>query len=594
MILQSSYTNHFSKHLRALEMFCAVDSSVALEIFEGNSQHLYDQLIAKMTLLVSAHGLSAATEFVRSVEEADQHTVCKVITDYLEGGDRFNVEGTRELQQEILHFSRIVDLDYLSKSLSGNATPTHKRLSKSIYIPTEIKVLLELLTVVNERLLSNKKDLEDAPLPNIGEITNFELAEVTITKPSSKSCFALAIGHAKRRTRRELAYFFRNLMSYVGPRSALQVILFMLGSKKQLGEYTFDLITTVNDDWVSLSVEGGNCDGSPQDLIPAKKPLAEITWGELAEVGGELKIKTESGTFFLSKRSKVTTSANDLFEMVRTSKSYNFEEPIRSIESGHLHLDRSPSVDQMIGIEIGKLIHDHIIKIQKHPPILTPMYDDDHVLVRTTPREYQKLFEHYHGASTLRMIPESSPIVRSIVVALYNHVIKAKYQAATYLGGKNLYLRTPMSTVVELFEDFNLKCVTGCVLFETALLVYRSSPDEYDALFSGTLDLDPKESVHKQIDLIWSGPGDHNSKAEILENYYETFCTLTNPHAPNLSYCDAVMEICNDNPSTHLNVLEDYYEVQQKKVRELLELFRLPIKLRSFHFNRMTGRFLVV
>ncbi|MGH3925381.1 MAG: hypothetical protein ACRDTT_21410 [Pseudonocardiaceae bacterium] len=42
--------------------------------------------------------------------------------------------------------------------------------------------------------------------------------------------------------------------------------------------------------------------------------------------------------------------------------------------------------------------------------------------------------------------------------------------------------------------------------------------------------------------------------------------------------------------TAHLNVLEDYYEVQQHKVRELLDLLGLPLRLVTVHFNATSGR----
>ena len=37
-------------------------------------------------------------------------------------------------------------------------------------------------------------------------------------------------------------------------------------------------------------------------------------------------------------------------------------------------------------------------------------------------------------------------------------------------------------------------------------------------------------------------------------------------------------------------MLEDYYEVQQHRVRELLCLLGLPLRLVTIHFNAVTGR----
>lgn len=42
--------------------------------------------------------------------------------------------------------------------------------------------------------------------------------------------------------------------------------------------------------------------------------------------------------------------------------------------------------------------------------------------------------------------------------------------------------------------------------------------------------------------------------------------------------------------TAHLNILEDYYEVQQHKVRGFVDVLGLPLRLVTVHFNTTSGR----
>lgn len=61
--------------------------------------------------------------------------------------------GVSELQQEVLHFSRIIDLSFIDEIIHGEREIkySNKRIRSSLSVPEKIKIILELLTVILER-----------------------------------------------------------------------------------------------------------------------------------------------------------------------------------------------------------------------------------------------------------------------------------------------------------------------------------------------------------------------------------------------------------------------------------------------------------
>lgn len=159
------------------------------------------------------------------------------------------------------------------------------------------------------------------------------------------------------------------------------------------------------------------------------------------------------------------------------------------------------------------------------------------------------------------------------------------------LNGGNLVLRVPEENILcELFEDYHGKCDNGCVLFEVALLIYRSDPARFTREFQDHFGI--QEDVHRRIlDALDSGKP-HDEIIGELRAYSETFREATDPRNPCPRFKDLVGAFLSsqDVVYVHLNILEDYYEAQQFKVRRLLRFFGVPIHLWSLHFNRLSGR----
>jgi hypothetical protein len=219
------------------------------------------------------------------------------------------------------------------------------------------------------------------------------------------------------------------------------------------------------------------------------------------------------------------------------------------------------------------------------------MMDDDHVLVRLAPVTYRAFLHRTFGAAPMHLICESSPIIRAIAVELLRRMSTSPLAAHFQRRGGNLFLPLGDGSHCELFEGIDGSTpVTGCVFFEIALLTYRCDPARFDQYFTGRYHL--REGVHDHAAAIFSGTQPHDVKAAELARYYAAFADVTSPSRADSGITALVSEVLQRAApvTAHLNVLEDYYEVQQHRVRELLRLLGLPLRLVTIHFNAVTGR----
>jgi hypothetical protein len=264
---------------------------------------------------------------------------------------------------------------------------------------------------------------------------------------------------------------------------------------------------------------------------------------------------------------------------------------IASVEAGHIHLDRDLDVDQHAGAAIGAAALRLLAGRQQRPPVLTPMMDDDHVLVRLAPAAYRQFLDRELGPQPMHLICESSPVIRAIVVALFARLTRSRHGRRIQPRGGNLFLPLPDGSHCELFESYDGPApVTGCAFFEAALLTYRCDPGRFDRYFTSRYGL--SGGVHEHAAALLSRGQPHDAAAAELSEYYAAFADVTDPRHPDPGITGLVAEVLDRAApvTAHLNVLEDYYEVQQYRVRELLRLLGLPLRLVTVHFNAITGR----
>jgi len=267
-----------------------------------------------------------------------------------------------------------------------------------------------------------------------------------------------------------------------------------------------------------------------------------------------------------------------------------------SMEVGHVHADRELGPIQERGIDIGRMIVSEVAALNEaRPPQsqiqfeIIPMIDDDHVVNRLSYSRYQRILAE-KGVAPAEIVLESSPIMLDIACDLLKMAVRNDGQGyALERRGNNLYLVSdPLR--LELIEDVEGEMRVGCIVYDTALTLYRGAREATQSLFNGRTGqkgnihhhmlakydsiMDPQEraAYRRRLDRLWKRP----------------FATLV--AETDTPYLDAYHRVQRSRLDTEtalivLNVLEDYYEPLELKVKQFARKLGIEIDLDCLLFS---------
>jgi len=601
MILTSTYRDHTTLTRDLLAAFSPLDHSTTATLTGPQLESALERLFRRLAVLVSLHGPGAARSLLSSLASLSLDADAVDMTAaFLEHGTLDATNGPSEIQQELVHFSRIVDIGHLGLS-AGIDEHALRRLRGSTRLPDSLKVLSELIIVTRARLAQRGHLV---PRPRLRSATTVEAdpsADLTTAAPSVSPDYWMAVRCGRRRIRRQIRYELSALLAYLTPAEAALALWAHVWEQHLPDGVQFAL--TQADACAGTTVV--QWDYQPGTSAADGDVIARVV-GQLPAIsrvlpGSFLPIKMGQATYGIHACNDLTAAVtetpvdrklatlappandSDLTPTDLAARAYEllsaYHGPdLASIEAGHIHLDRKLDQDQDTGTAIGATLMQVLTSRQARPPLLTPMMDDDHVLVRLSPVVYRTYLERTFGTAPMFLVCESSPLIRAIVVALFQRLNSSPLAARFQRRGGNLFLPLADGTYIELFEGVDGPApVTGCVLFEAALLIYRCDPARFDRYFIDRYRL--LEGVHDRAAAILSTSQPHDEKAAELTWYYTAFTDITDPSRPDRDFAALVSDVLEDAApvTAHLNVLEDYYEVQQRRVRELLRLLSLPL-----------------
>jgi len=604
VIREGTYRDATDMRTALLSAFSAVDESVAYELDAPAADRELRRLIVRLATLAALHDDNAPSCLLDGLRTPGVHPVDFVSQLLERGAPDKNVPSSqlRELQQELVHFSRITDL---MPQRDGST----KRLARSHRLPLSVKVMAELITVVRSRLVARTGNVPTPSRPVApSQLCKIEDDSSVLVRAIGNTHFVFCCWSDRRRQRLQAAYLFEQLIQYLTPLEAtLAVIAYASESDAwdRLGLFAAECyVGSVR--CVQRTEQNVRQEGLWHWLETRIPQLATFTAtdGPLSQIDlagsrvtldrSSLAVSFPCGTSCstsLLPASPITYPDTHFCDAsIDAYRSIAYPSVVTSMECGHVHLDRDLDRDQRIGTVIGRALMAEIQTFQTEHVALVPMVDDDHVLVRLRPSAYRRHFAEWSGTEAFHLTPESSPIIRAIVVWLFTR-LQQEAGTAIIKRGLNLYLEHRL-VHCELFEDVEGRCDNGCVLFEVGLLTYRSAIGTFHDAFHGrfTLDMSIHAAVLSQFDRT-DAPFD--VVANDVQGMYRRFEELMNPFDPNgdwCALCDRVMAELSAAPRRHINVLEDYYESQQEKVRRLIELLRLPFSLATVFFNSSTGR----
>lgn len=661
MITTTTYRGRVEARRDLLAAFSALDHPTTERMAGAELDAAYQRLVARIMALLFLHDPSAPAAYAAALATEAVEPVA-VTAGFLETGRAEPVE-VSELQQELVHFSRIVDLAMADRKrqsggkgggraagggamavdaelgqIDPDAARAAARLRASMRLPVGLKTLSELVIVARSRLLSRGVPVA-LPYLRAGNPPRRDLDDRSAAWEGED--FALLTVSPRRRTRNEAGFLITSLLEYLTPLEAAAVVW----------AHTFEAAPRAWLDVVITDVSpAGSVTGMAWSFPYPHDPRAEQhggraanaePWGErLARMqvatpdrpvhqqaphGAAIRVKspgvavraaptvlatltdatghTHHVKLHGHRADGETEGAGGAALVTRMAAEAErlltgYQGPaVASIECGHIHLDRDLDIDQEVGAVLGQRARSVLQRRFGGAPALTPMMDDDHVLVKLRPGQYHTFLASVFTDTPMHLVAESSPIVRSIVTAMWQRVTDLGLDDRLRERGTNLFLRIgDGGDFCELFERYRDPdgqpgpAETGCVFFEAALLTYRCAPARFDRYFADRFGVD----VHTEIARILDNAPGHDAATADLKTFYRRFAAVTDPRRPDPGIIGLVTDVLDTAGAAgrlaHLNVLEDYYEVQQHKVRALLDLLDLPFVLLTVHFNTQTGR----
>ncbi|MBI5123679.1 hypothetical protein HZA75_07510, partial [Candidatus Roizmanbacteria bacterium] len=277
------------------------------------------------------------------------------------------------------------------------------------------------------------------------------------------------------------------------------------------------------------------------------------------------------------------------------------------IQFGHVHGDRDPDEDQVVGSVIAgtlaKALHQAGIATQQRP-----LSDNYHVLDRLDFPKWISLLQENSGLPITEVQFEDALITRHFGDQLIARLFKLRPDLIFEQGG-NFYLRPEgqQNMAVELYDGVtqeNPKGRMGCIPFQLGLEVYRLNPALANAMYKDYIMTNFPDSLVAQ----WWQDDPEATYQELL--YHHVYLLPADQRMALKAIVDEEIdrpfaEKCQRGETSMLDkqikgadlnrvlmhVLEGFYEGQELKSTAMWQSLDLPpFKMRRIHFNRGTGK----
>ncbi len=281
--------------------------------------------------------------------------------------------------------------------------------------------------------------------------------------------------------------------------------------------------------------------------------------------------------------------------------------PLVDIQFGHVHGDRDPDEDQVVGSIIAgalaKALHQAGITTEQRP-----LSDNYHVLDRLDFPKWIQLLMENSGLPITEVQFEDALITRHFGDQLIARLFKLRPDLIFEQGG-NFYLRPEgqQNMAIELYDgvtEENPKGRMGCIPFQLGLEVYRLNPALANTIYKDYITTNFPDSLVAQWwrdypeatyqELLYRNvyllPADQRMalKARVDEEIDRPFAEKC--QSGDTSMLDTLIESADLN-RVLMHVLEGFYEGQELKSTAMWQSLNLPpFKMRRIHFNRGTGK----
>lgn len=239
------------------------------------------------------------------------------------------------------------------------------------------------------------------------------------------------------------------------------------------------------------------------------------------------------------------------------------------IESAHLHADRKPGQEQWDCVLVTNQF-EKILKKSGFKGTLGKivMVDDYHVINRLDYTKFGSELKN-RGLNFSKIILESSPLIRIIAIEILKYLAINHRKSQNYRivkRGDNLYLEIPTKGLsIELVADMETNPMIGCVLFDVAFTIYKTNMDYYNQKYNHLFGIEENEDLHTKLIGFFNKNKNTDARVKEVEKYFVDI-----PKWEELQNEKVAPQFINK--STIVNVLEDFYRPQQKKVNNFLSI----------------------
>lgn len=580
------------------------------------TRYALGELLFRISALAALHGPTAPRELLKSlalVESPAGAGAVDIVLSFLEAGRAPDGTGRNGGLLSDLLGSGTGGLPATGDGPDGfPGELVDPRAAPSL--PPPLRALCELFTLVRSRL-PRRPPASSRPLVAASSLIEQQVDDTTVLISPPDLGFALVIVCERLDLRRTVAAGLRGLLDRLTPSEAAWVLWAYVHQERQSEAVDFLLVTHDGAlERLNWSYRGSSDPGDSIRLclerLPSVERIAEGTEILLAGDGNPVIVRaTAASVGEITVERMIGHPVRGLVCSGHSTQSpkpwqlparaaaildgYRRANPgtvFQSLACGLVHLNRVLGPEQEAGAAIGAELTRRLVADQLPVPLVAAEMYDDHALVRLAPRVYRAYLKLRLAGPAVAVIPRSSPVLRAIAAVLYHRLLTRGLGERVQRQGDSLYVDLGDGLYRELATDFRTPRGAGGLLLDTALLVYRTAPDRFDAGFLERFG--PPGDVHRAItDLLDQGYG-HLETARRMAELHRAFAPVTDLESTDGDVLSLVEGVLSEVHSgvVHVNVLNDYYVAHQDRVRALVSMLGLPLRLVSLHFSTANGQ----
>lgn len=279
-----------------------------------------------------------------------------------------------------------------------------------------------------------------------------------------------------------------------------------------------------------------------------------------------------------------------------------------TIQFGHVHGDREPGQDQVVGAQITRALARALQSRGISGLEFHPLSDNYHVIDRLDFRKWIALLEEHSGFKVTEVQFEDALISRCLGDALIARIYRRHPELLVHQGG-NHYLRPAgrEDMLVELYDGVprpEIKGRQGCVPFQLGFELYRLNPDWMNAAYRRyIMQMYPEslvaawwadwpEATYQQLMLkhVYLLPSAQRMELkarvdEEIDRPYGAKCA-----SGQALFLEDLLAAAATEKVVLLHVLEGFYDGQERKSTAMWQACEMP-KVHQWRvsFNRHTG-----